>query len=270
MEKTIYVETKSSLIKTLFELKKGVDCITKVYIDLNDIGLIEDKDLLFKVLSYANGLCKIYYKHQVIFDCTDWKEIFKHWSQDTTVYSPQFNNSLSVNVNNNIYNIPYIYQESTLNSKTNTIQYYISPIIEMSRFNSMFANRISILEKIEDFKHVPYDKNEIANYVNYLNQIGRFTLEDLAVLSDKSRMKKKQRMLNTSDIYVLKLKNIDAINVLSDILKSQLHEDIEDYIFLFKCGKIWYTLSQYRYVNVKYHNNDMLDINGTFYIINRR
>ena len=227
MEKSIQINNKHELITTILNLERDMNCITKLHINVGSIGLIENKDLLYKVLSKADGLCKIYYEHKSIL--YEYEKL--QWLQNVTAY---IHNNLTEQ--NNAVDLYSSYKTiNTINNQfKETIKeesYYISPITDITRFNKILKDCVTILNSKEDFKEIDYV----------------FPI--------------------TSLIHVLVPKQKDAIDTIYSIYNDKLKQHIGCYIFIFKCGKDWYTFSQEKYVHVSYNTNQDLDISGIIYKI---
>ena len=246
MTNIIDVYSKADLIKSLLNVKKGLDRITTYRVNISEIGLKENPYLLCKVLSYSNGLCRVYYQHSechylTIKDDSENKDLKSSLLDDqytitsistdtnTSIYKPKFYDWQAYFQDGNIYNM---YKE---------LKYYISPITDQTRFINMLQNRITVMNDIKDFKYsaVPVIMDNDSPLESYAH------------------------------IYVLKPQHIDAINILADIITSKLKGDIGYYIFIFKCNKQWFTLSRHREINFSYYTGDVININGVYYDINK-
>ena len=144
MTNTIYITTKADLIKSVLNIKKGLDRITTYNIEMNDVGLKENPELLYKILTYADGLCRINYcykncryvfrKDDNIEDVTstDWKLSVVQDKQNTLSeeYKPKFYDwqSFAVAYTDNKYTVYQMIKE---------LSYYISPVIDQTRFINM-------------------------------------------------------------------------------------------------------------------------------------
>lgn len=256
MTNEIYIYEKPSLIKAMLDIKRGLHKITNYFIRLEDVGLKENPDLLFKILLHSDGLCKINYQHEE-YVYTYMQEILDdnyYLSQlDSNAKNANGSNSYTdSNYNPDIYDWNdwkcYLVKDQERKAKVQEMKakiyaplknltYYISPIGDYTRFINMLGHRITILEKVEDFT--------ITKVPSCIHP------EDLNLSTYKF-------------IYVLKPKQKEAINMLANILEK-LSGDISYYIFIFKCGKTWFTLSRHREISLGYFTGSILNINGVHY-----
>lgn len=250
MTNEIYIYEKPNLIKAMLDIKRGLHKITNYFIKLKDVGLKENQDLLFKILLHSDGLCKINYWHE---EC---KYIFikenpnENWFNN---YSLSQLNSNAKNVNgsnsytdsaynSNLYDwksfvMKYQEGETKVYETLKELSYYISPVGDYTRFINMLKHRITILEKMEDFIDL-----KIPNCIHP---------DDLDLSTYQF-------------IYALKPQQKEALNMLANILEK-LEGDIGYYIFIFKCGKTWFTLSRHKKISLGYYTGNILNINGVYY-----
>lgn len=248
MTNTIYVTTKADLIKSVLNIKKGLDRITTYNIEMNDVGLKENPELLYKILTYADGLCRINYCyknfHYIFTKEDNIEDVTSTDLQLSTLQDKQNNsnsNTLSEEYKPKFYDwqsfaVTYTDNKYTVYQMIKELSYYISPVIDQTRFINMLKNRITVLNSIKDFTPT----------------VTQITGEDV--------------QLGTYDfIYVLKPQQRDAIDMLSEILNSKLQSEIGYYIFIFKCGKQWFTLSKHKEISLGYFTGNILNINGVYY-----
>lgn len=234
MTNPIYITTKADLIKSVLNIKRGLDRITTYNIEMNDVGLKENPELLYKILTYADGLCRINYCYK------NFHYVFTKKDNIEDVTSTD-SNTLSEEYKSKFYDwqsfaATYIDNKYKVYQMVKELSYYISPVIDQTRFINMLKNRITVLNSIKDFAPT----------------VMQITEENV--------------QLNTYDfIYVLKPQQRDAIDMLSEVLNSKLQSEIGYYIFIFKCGKQWFTLSKHKEISIDYFTGNILNINGVYY-----
>lgn len=250
MTNEIYIYSKLELIKAMLDIKRGLNKMTNYFIKLNNTGLSEDPELLFKILSHSDGLCKINYWHE---ECKytfikedpneNWFNNYSLSQLDSNAKNANGSNSYTdSNYNPKFYDwksfvVKYQEGEAKVYETLKELSYYISPVGDHTRFINMLRNRVTILEKVEDFIDL-----KIPNCIHP---------DDLDLSTYQF-------------IYVLKPQQKEALNILSNILKT-LEGDIGYYIFIFKCGKTWFTLSKHKEVSIGYYTGQVLNINGVHY-----
>lgn len=232
MEKAIQINNKSELITTLLNLERDLNCITKLYINVDSVGLAENKDMLFKVLSKADGLCKVYYEHRnILYEYTNLQRICDIVRSTKDAISDTTNTVDAYKAYYTTLSDAYIGVNNIMQDTIHDESYYISPITDITRFDKILKGCITVLNSKEDFK--------IIDCV----------------------------FPTTNLIHVLRPKQKGAIDTIYSIYNDKLHQHIGLYIFIFKCGKDWYTLSRERYVHISYKTNLVLDVSGTDYKI---
>ena len=246
MTNEIYIYEKPNLIKAMLDIKRGLHKITNYFIKLKDVGLKENPDLLFKILSHSDGLCKINYQHEeCVYTCikenpTE-EDLFNNISLTQLDSNMNGSNSYTATVNSQYYDWRTFimkYEDGTKVYETlKELSYYISPVGDHTRFINMLRNRVTILEKVDDFINL-----KIPNCIHP---------DDLDLSTYQY-------------IYVLKPQQKEALNILANILEKA-EGDIGYYIFIFKCGKTWFTLSKHKEVSIGYYTGQVLNINGVHY-----
>ena len=250
MTNEIYIYAKPNLIKAMIDIKRGLNKITNYFIKLEDVGLKENPDLLFKILSYSDGLCKINYQHEECKYTFIKENPNENWFNNYSL--SQLNSNAEYVSGSNSYTdssynpkffdwksfvVTYQKGEAKVYETLKELTYYISPVGDRTRFINMLRNRVTIIEKIEDF-----NPTKILSYI-HPNDLNLSTYEF---------------------IYVLKPQQKEAINILANILEK-LEGDIGYYIFIFKCGKTWFTLSRHKEISLGYFTGNILNINGVYY-----
>lgn len=250
MTNEIYIYSKPNLIKAMLDIKRGLNKITNYFIKLEDVGLKENPDLLFKILSHSDGLCKINYCHaECIYTCVqenpneNWFNNYSLSQLDSNAKNANGSNGyIDSAYNSNLYDWKSFvlkYQDGVTKVYENLkeLTYYISPVGDHTRFINMLGNRVTIIEKVEDFTIT-----KVSSCINS-NDLNLSTYEF---------------------IYVLKPQQKEALNMLANILEK-LSGDISYYIFIFKCGKTWFTLSRHEKISIGYYTGNILNINGVYY-----
>lgn len=246
MTNEIYIYEKPNLIKAMFDIKRGLHKITNYFIKLKDVGLKENPDLLFKILLHSDGLCKINYwyeecKYTYIKENPTEVDLFNNISLTQLDSNMNGSNSYTATVNPQYYDWRTFimkYEDGTKVYETlKELSYYISPVGDHTRFINMLRNRVTILEKVEDFIDL-----KIPNCIHP---------DDLDLSTYQF-------------IYVLKPQQKEALNMLANILEK-LEGDIGYFIFIFKCGKTWFTLSRHKKISLGYYTGQVLNINGVHY-----
>lgn len=243
MTNEIYIYAKPNLIKAMLDIKRGLNKITNYFIKLEDVGLKENPDLLFKILSHSDGLCKINYQHEEYVYMNTQESYNNNYSLSQLDSNVNGSNSYT----NSDYNpkfydwrsfvVDYQRREAKIYEILKKCTYYISPVGDHTRFINMLGNRVTIIEKVED----------------------------VTITEVPSCVHPNDWNLSTYKfIYVLKPQQKEALNMLANILEK-LRGDISYYIFIFKCGKIWFTLSRHEKISIGYYTGNILNINGVHY-----
>lgn len=237
MTNEIYIYEKPNLIKAMIDIKRGLNKITNYFIKLKDVGLKENPDLLFKILSHSDSLCKINYQHEECLCSYIQENRNENWFNNYSL-SQLDSHVDGSNGNSKFYDwrsfvVKYQDNKTKIYESLKELTYYISPVGDHTRFINMLGNRITILEKAEDFIPSCIHPNDL-NLSTY------------------------------NFIYVLKPQQKEALNMLANILEK-LSGDISYYIFIFKCGKTWFTLSRHDKISMGYYTGHILNINGIYY-----